>query len=430
MHAPYRNFIKALGPGILFASTAIGVSHLVQSTRAGADYGLALLWAVLVANLLKYPFFEYGSRYANATGHSIIDGYRRLGKWALALYSLVTICSMFFVTAAVGAVTAGFMQALFGLETAGVSTVQVTLVLFLVSIAILLLGRYKTLDRTIKILGLVLLVSTLTAVTFALAKGPVGDPFVFWTPEALDPAHYSFAFLIALMGWMPTAIDLSAWNSLWTLARIKESGYRPTLKETLREFRLGYILSALLAPCFLLLGAYIMFGGPGLETADSALFANGVIELYTKTIGIWSQPLISAAAFSIMFGTSIGVFDGFARSAERIWQLWQHTPTERSAGTPTPAYYNTCLLIIGVGALLIIFQFGAALGKLVDLATVLSFVLGPILAWMNFRLVTGDHLAKEERPGAFLRALSYIGLFFLIGFALIFIAGRLGIMGG
>jgi len=32
--------IKKLGPGLLFAGAAIGVSHLVQSTRAGADFGL------------------------------------------------------------------------------------------------------------------------------------------------------------------------------------------------------------------------------------------------------------------------------------------------------------------------------------------------------------------------------------------------------
>ena len=72
----YQNFIKTLGPGLLFASTAIGVSHLVQSTRAGADYSFGLLWAVILANLLKYPFFEYGSRFAASRGISLIDGYR------------------------------------------------------------------------------------------------------------------------------------------------------------------------------------------------------------------------------------------------------------------------------------------------------------------------------------------------------------------
>ena len=63
-----KNLLKALGPGILFASTCIGVSHLVQSTRAGAVYGFDLIWIILLANLFKYPFFEYASRYANATG--------------------------------------------------------------------------------------------------------------------------------------------------------------------------------------------------------------------------------------------------------------------------------------------------------------------------------------------------------------------------
>ena len=69
-----KSLKKTLGPGILFASTAIGVSHLVQSTKAGALFGFGLLWAVIAANILKYPFFEFGSRYANATGKSIIDG--------------------------------------------------------------------------------------------------------------------------------------------------------------------------------------------------------------------------------------------------------------------------------------------------------------------------------------------------------------------
>ena len=57
-----QNLLKTLGPGILFASTAIGVSHLVQSTRAGAVYGFELLGFIMLANLFKYPFFEYASR--------------------------------------------------------------------------------------------------------------------------------------------------------------------------------------------------------------------------------------------------------------------------------------------------------------------------------------------------------------------------------
>ena len=50
-----RTFLKALGPGLLWAGAAVGVSHLVQSTRAGATYGFALLGIVLLANVFKYP---------------------------------------------------------------------------------------------------------------------------------------------------------------------------------------------------------------------------------------------------------------------------------------------------------------------------------------------------------------------------------------
>ena len=144
-----RNLFKAIGPGILFASTAIGVSHLVQSTRAGADYGFALVWAILLANLFKYPFFEFGSRYANATGKSIIDGYKNLGKWMLSLYALITVGSMFFVIAAVGAVTVGFLQNLFGIQLKlfGFNPFFSTAILvFSLSALILILGKYKVLD--------------------------------------------------------------------------------------------------------------------------------------------------------------------------------------------------------------------------------------------------------------------------------------------
>lgn len=53
-----RFSIKTLGPGLLFSGAAIGVSHLVQSTRAGADFGLGLLWALLLVNVFKFPFFN------------------------------------------------------------------------------------------------------------------------------------------------------------------------------------------------------------------------------------------------------------------------------------------------------------------------------------------------------------------------------------
>ena len=74
-----RGWLSVLGPGLLYAGAAVGVSHLVQSTRAGAGFGFSLVWVVILANIIKFPFFEAGPRYAAATGQTLIHGYRRIG---------------------------------------------------------------------------------------------------------------------------------------------------------------------------------------------------------------------------------------------------------------------------------------------------------------------------------------------------------------
>ena len=135
---------KNLGPGLLFAGAAIGVSHLVQSTRAGADFGFGLLWALLLVNLFKYPFFQYGPRYAAATGESLIDGYKKLGNWVLISYFILTFLTMFTIQAAVTIVTAGLAENLFGLTSnLSIWSILITLICF----GILLIGKYKALDK-------------------------------------------------------------------------------------------------------------------------------------------------------------------------------------------------------------------------------------------------------------------------------------------
>lgn len=409
-----RNLLKTLGPGILFASTAIGVSHLVQSTQAGANYGFSLLWAVIIANVLKYPFFEYGSRYANATGTSIIDGYKKLGKPFIWGYFIITIGSMFFVSAAVGKVTTGFMQNLFGIS----STYTAMTIIFLICGAILISGRYKVLDGLIKIIGGVLLISTLFAFIMTLIHGRVGTKGLFemnWFPEGEN-----VIFLIALMGWMPTAVDLSAWNSLWTVERIKQTGYRPKLKETLLDFRIGYWISAALSICFVTLGAFLMYGTDQKFSPSMAGFANEVINLYTTTIGEWSYLIIAAAAFSIMFGTCIAIFDGYGRSLAKVSSLIFNT---KSVLEKEGRNYQIGVAITVVGSFLVIALFennADGFKFLVNFAQTLSFVLAPFIAWANFKLVSKSQIG-ESSPGAIMRVISITGIIFLSGFSIYYL---------
>ena len=418
MNERQTRFFKTFGPGILFASTAIGVSHLVQSTRAGAEFGFALMAFVILANLLKYPFFEYSSRYANVTGTSIIDGYKRLGRHALVLYFLIITASMFFVTAAVGFVTAGFLENLFQIEFLGIWTI---VILFAVCTAILSIGKYSALDGLIKIIGSVLVVSTVLAFSIAIINGPNEIPSEFEPPEIWNYA--GIFFLIALMGWMPMPIDISSWHSLWTLERIKQTNFKPKLKETLLDFNIGYVITAVLAIFFVTLGAYIFFGTSEELPNNNSLFANKVVTLYTETIGSWSYLIIAASAFSVMFGTIIAVFDGYSRTLRRTVELLFLKDIEKQrpyAKTP----YILFICIIAIGSLVVIFQFEDKLKELVDFATTVSFLVAPIIAIFNFKLVSGKYLEKQSQPPIWLKILSYIGIIFLIGFAIFFIATR------
>ena len=133
------------------------------------------------------------------------------------------------------------------------------------------------------------------------------------------------------MGWMPTAVDLSAWNSFWTLERIQASGYRPTLRETLTEFNAGFAISVVLAMGFLTMGALLLHRTTRRPPGRSAAFASGIVSLYGRAMGTWSTPIMGAAAFSAMFSTCITVLDGYARSLDRAWAVATQTDRKPSA---------------------------------------------------------------------------------------------------
>jgi len=227
-------------------------------------------------------------------------------------------------------------------------------------------------------------------------------------------------FLLALMGWMPTAVDLSSWNSLWTLERMKQTNYKPKLQETLFEFRLAYLITGILAVMFVTLGAFIFYGSGEELPNNNALFANEIVSLYTGTIGDWSYIIIAASAFTIMFGTIIAVFDGYSRSLQRTVELI-FTKNEDKIRTKFRTFYVLFLILISGGSIIVIFQFGNNLKELVDFATVLSFVIAPVIAIFNFRLVTGKFLDKEFQPSLLLKVLSIAGIVFLSGFAMVFL---------
>lgn len=408
----WQGIKHSLGPGLLMAAAAIGVSHLVQSTRAGATYGFALVWAVVLANFFKYPFLEYGPRYAIATGESMIEGYHRLGKWAIGIFVIFTIGTMFAVQAAVTIVSASLAAELTGIA---LTPLAWSAILLAICIILLISGQYSALDGAIKLIMIVLAISTVVALVAALFNGGQQGVTDFY-PNIWNVAGVSF--LIALMGWMPIPIDAAAWHSLWSLERVKQTKYRPKLKECLLDFNIGYIGAAVLALGFLGLGALVMYGSGEEYASSGTVFSSQLIGLYTDSLGDWSYSVIVICSFTAMFSTTLTVTDAYPRVSRRMLE----TLVENSFNTKDDlTLYRWLLVLIPLVSLGVLYFLGDSFTLMVDIATTLSFLTAPVLAYINYRLVTADHMPEDYQPNIWMKWLSWSGMIFLSGFALLYL---------
>ena len=399
--------ISKLGPGLLFAGAAIGVSHLVQSTRAGADFGWGLIWALLLVNIFKYPFFQYGPRYAMATGESLLDGYHKVGKIFLIIYFVLNLATMFTIQTAVTIVTAGLASSLFGITD---NMVVWSLIITIGCYVILLFGRYQLLDKMIKIIILVLAVSTIFST--GVASFNSNEVYSF---NQVFPNGAGLVFLVAFMGWMPAPLDISIWHSIWAIEKNKNQ--KITNKESLFDFNVGYISTVILGICFVSLGALVMYNSGVSFSNSGSVFAGQLIELYTSNLGDSFYLIISICAFTTMLSTTITCLDASPRTMSRATQLLTNQINKN--------YYFQWISVLSLGTMLIFYFLLSEMGALVEIATVLSFVTAPFYAILNYKLVVSKNMPKPHRPSKSMRILSITGILFLTLFALGYILTRL-----
>ncbi|MGC1473745.1 MAG: Nramp family divalent metal transporter [Psychroserpens sp.] len=392
---------KKIGPGLLFAGAAIGVSHLVQSTRAGADFGFGLIWALLLVNIFKYPFFQYGPRYAMATGETLLDGYNKLGKGVLILYFVLTCATMFTIQTAVTIVTAGLASSIFG----NFISIEVwTIIILIICFLILIIGKYSFLDKLMTCIVITLTISTILAVCFALNATQQSISLKQLAPNAIE-----FGFLIAFMGWMPAPLDISIWHSLWALEK-KKNETTFSVKSSLFDFNVGYLATTILGLGFLALGALVMFQSGANFSEKAGEFSDQLISMYTLSLGDWSYIIIGIAAFTTMFSTTLTTLDASPRAMEKTTSLL--------FGKRSQLDYLVWIIILTIGTILIFFFLKSEMGLLIKVATVLSFLTAPFYAIINYRLISSKHTPKEWRPSLKLHTLSWLGISFLIGFGI------------
>ena len=401
-----RSIGQRLGPGLLYAAAAVGVSHLVQSTRAGGDYGFAMIPIVIVIALIKYPGIRFGSDYAAATGRTLIHSYAAISGWVTVIYAAIILLTMAFVSAAIVLVVNGLLQSVLGF---GASDFSIAAVLLGVTGLLLFSGKYRLLEGlnkfvvpafTLLIVGTTVMLVAQTewnAVNFAL---PVINAVLVM-------------YIVQLAGWLLTPMDGSVLQSLWTTAKSEQLGRRFAPAESRFDFNVGYGVSLLLALCFLIMGAAVLYGS-GIEVpAGSGAFAAQVIGLFSGIVGDWSFPVIGLMALLVMYSTLLTVLDGYARNLATLADIAIPVTIARR--------YEIAVVVIVVSAVAVIGAFMRSFTAFIDFAGALTFLLAPLYAGLNHRAMFSPEVPVEHRPTPVLRLWSLLGIVVMSVVALLYV---------
>lgn len=365
--------LKSLGPGLLYAGAAVGVSHLVQSTRAGAQYGYILIVAIILAHILKYPFFVLGPRYAKQSNQSLVYGFAEIGNWAIWVLGILTVTTMFTIQAAVTIVTAGLVQKMTGIT---LNSVSVSVLILMVCLCILQIGKFKILDHLMKLVMIVLSISTIVAFFFSF-QHDLDYSALAQSSFSLGNSH-DLSFLVTFVGWMPAPLDIAIWHSIWVLVKPKEQSFDSDF-----DFQIGFYGTAFLGICFLVLGAHTLYLTDITLEASAGGFASQLIDIFVSNLGGSFYWVITIAAFTTMFSTTITCLDAMPRVMEEV-----SIKMKLNQKIQSKSFWR---YILTFGTIILLLFFVKDMKQMVSFATTVSFLTAPAIAWLCLKVVSKEN---------------------------------------
>ena len=373
---------RRYGSGLLLAVAGIGSSHFLLAPTAGARFGTALAWTILVGHVIKYPAFRDATLYTTRTGRSVLEAFATLPgprRWALWATLALLAVQVAFVIAGVTLVTVGVVQA------AWPNHYSATIFVALVDATGVLLwtGRYHGLQRFSAWALAVMAVMTVIAVAVARP----GDAIVVDTLVPQFPVA-SGVLIGALLGFMPAPLEIAVMKSLWTREQLRE-GRNETEQDAMFDLRLGYGASFVLAILLMALAARLLHP----EHSDASNFDMLALlaEAYVGALGAFAKPLILGAAFLGMFSTVYAATDGYNRGIAGAWRgLWPKAFAGRDH-----AYWWT-FYAVGLAALGVMLWLPDPVA-VVSLAANTTILLAPLWAGLLLWVVWREPVARGGR---------------------------------
>jgi Mn2+/Fe2+ NRAMP family transporter len=469
---------RKFGPGMILMMTGIGTSHLVTAPVAGGRFEYALLWCLPIAYIFKYYGFEMAIRFTHATGRSILDAYATAWKKIPVWYVLITTV----IQSAVGqagrliaaaAVMFYFVRMYIGFDIPGVSNdgelTIYSLFLGVMSVAIILRGRYAVVELATKIAAGVLIICTVAV--YMVQPAPASE-FVHFLQ--LDAPEGSWLIIASFLGLLPTGIDVSLQASEWGKAkkvgmgRLREkmerdglarkfdafSGSKQDLavdgtllpahaqeycrrwfKIGLADFRLGHLISFILAAIFLLLAAVWLYPA---EVRGNAVMGE-ISKIFTVSVGPHLMLIFLIGALAATYSTAFNYFDGWprvigacSRNLFRPTASLPRTSREKLSTEQRRTWYSE----YNIYRVSMFFSLFASVGiiaglprpvYLVLIASALAYFIAPVIFFLNLYYCL-TIIRKDDQtfyPSVFAKWFGWLSLIVFTGMSIILILQRL-----
>jgi len=279
-------------------------------------------------------------------------------------------------------------------------------------VGLLFCGGFAWLDNLNKLMMAALALATLMAFV-PVFPGPAAWKHLVW-PSL--PAG-SLVLVAAVLGWMPTGIDVSIWHSFWTLKKLERLGLRAgcageaaleqrcaQLGLALGDMRTGYGLSLATGMMFVIMGA-VHLAGRGAEL-EGVGFVEALSTAYTNVLGRWMFHVFMVTAFCAMFSTSYTVIDGFSRSfAEVLAALFP----ARAGGRRRRTTYRAFVLVSSALAAVTLAWIGNPV-VVVTAVALLSLAVAPVLYALNLICIQRHIEEPRFQPARTTTLLGWLGV--------------------
>lgn len=302
---------KYIGPGIVVAATGVGAGDLVATLIAGSAYGYTLMWAAIVGCLVKISLAEATGRWHLATGRTMFDGWRSLGRWTTVYFGAYIVIWGFVYGATAMSSTALPLAALFPATPGGLKTYAVAA--GLIGLVLVWFNRYHRFEKLMTVLiGIKFLIVVYVAVRVAPDLPAALAGLVPVVPDG------SVFYTLGLIGGVGGTITMAAYG-YWVNAKgWTDASWMRVMR---LDNRVAYLTTGVFVVAMLIVGAELLHAsGIALASGDKGLVdLSGILE---DRFGVVTAKLFLVGFCATSFSALVGVWHGvsllFADFVERL----------------------------------------------------------------------------------------------------------------